>query len=75
MKYHALSNKAQAPKALDVHPFFIKDYEVAARNYPMRRISTIIASIREIDIKSKGVGANLSQEDLLKELLVSVIGF
>ena len=75
MKYHALSNKAQAPKALGVHPFFIKDYEVAARNYPMRRISAIIASIREIDIKSKGVGANLSQEDLLKELLVSVIGF
>ena len=41
----------------------------------MRRISTIIASIREIDLKSKGVGANLSQEDLLKELLVRVIGF
>ena len=75
MKYHALTNKSQAPKALGVHPFFIKDYEVAARNYPMRSISKIIASIREIDLKSKGVGANLSQEDLLKELLVRVIGF
>ena len=74
MKYHALANKSQAPKALGVHPFFIKDYEVAARNYPMRRISSIIASIREIDVKSKGVGANLTQADLLKELLVSVVG-
>ncbi len=74
MKYHALPNKSQAPKALGVHPFFIKDYEVAARNYPMRRISVIISSIREIDVKSKGVGANLTQGDLLKELLVSVIG-
>lgn len=73
MKYHTLPNKSQAPKALGVHPFFIKDYEVAARNYPMRRISAIIASIREIDVKSKGVGGNLSQADLLKELLVNVI--
>lgn len=74
MKYHALANKSQAPKALGVHPFFIKDYEVAARNYSMRRISTIITSIREIDVKSKGVGANLTQADLLKELLVNVVG-
>lgn len=74
MKYHALVNKSQAPKVLGVHPFFIKDYETAARNYPMRRISAIIASIREIDVKSKGVGANLTQADLLKELLVKVVG-
>ncbi len=74
MKYHTLTNKSQAPKALGVHPFFIKDYEIAARNYPMRRISSIIASIRVIDVKSKGVGGNLSQADLLKELLVNVIG-
>ena len=74
MKYHTLASKSQAPKALGVHPFFMKDYEIAARNYPMRRISAIITSIREIDVKSKGVGANLTQADLLKELLVKVIG-
>ncbi len=73
MKYHALPNKSQAPKALGIHPFFIKDYEVAARNYPMRKVSAVIASIREIDVKSKGVGANLTQADLLKELLVKVL--
>ena len=74
MKYHALPNKSQAPKALGVHPFFIRDYEVAARNYPMRRVSSIIATIREIDVKSKGVGANMTQADLLKELLVKIVG-
>jgi DNA polymerase-3 subunit delta len=73
MKYHALPNKSQAPKALGVHPFFIKDYEVAARNYPMRKVSSVIAIIREIDVKSKGVGANMTQADLLKELLVKVM--
>lgn len=73
MKYQTLSNKSQAPKALGVHPYFIKDYEIAARNYPMRKISGIIASIREVDLKSKGVGANLSHGDILKELLIEVL--
>ncbi len=73
LKYHALSNKADAAKQLGISPYFIKDYELAARNYPMKKVSLIIGSIREIDLKSKGVGAsNLSQGDLLKELLDSI---
>jgi DNA polymerase-3 subunit delta len=73
LKYHALANKAQASKVLAINPYFVKDYEIAARNYPMKKVSAIISSIREIDVKSKGVGANLSQGDLLKELLVKVM--
>lgn len=73
LKYHALSNKSEAPKALGVNPYFIKDYEQAARNYSMKKVSAVIASIREIDMKSKGVGAaNLSHGDLLKELMVKI---
>lgn len=73
LKYHALTNKAGAAKALGISPYFIKDYQIAARNYPMKRISAIISSIREIDMKSKGVGANnLPQGDLLKELLIKI---
>ncbi len=73
LKYHALSDKREAAKALGVHPFFIKDYQTAARNFPMKKVSAAIAAIREVDMKSKGVGAaNLSEGDLLKELLVSI---
>ena len=73
LKYHALTNKGDAARALGVSPYFIKDYQLAARNYPMKKVSAIISSIREIDMKSKGVGAsNLSQGDLLKELLVKI---
>lgn len=73
LKYHALSNKSLASKVLGVSPYFVKDYETAAQNYTMKKISGIIASIREIDMKSKGVGAaNLPQGDLLKELLIKV---
>lgn len=75
LKYHALADTREAPKALGVHPFFIKDYQLAARNYPMRKVSAVIAGIRTVDMKSKGVGAgNMSQEDLLKELLIEIFG-
>lgn len=73
LKYHALTDKEKAPKVLGVNPYFINDYQVASRNYPMKKVSKIIGVIRDIDMKSKGVGAaNLSQGDLLKELLVLI---
>lgn len=73
LRYHALTNKADASRALGVNPFFVKDYQRAAGNYPMKKVSAIISTIRDIDMKSKGVGAaNLSQGDLLKELLVKI---
>lgn len=70
--YHALSNKSEAASALGVHPFFLKEYEAAAGAYPMRKVSAVIEVIRDIDLKSKGVGASISQEDLLKELLIGI---
>jgi DNA polymerase-3 subunit delta len=51
----------------------VKDYEVAFRNYPMKKVSAIVATLRDIDVKSKGVGASsMSQHDLLKELLIKI---
>ncbi len=75
LKYHGLKDKNPKTVApiLGVSPFFLKDYDVALRNYPMKKVSSIIASLRDIDVKSKGVGANaLPTHDLLKEMLVSI---
>ena len=38
----------------------------------MKRVSAIIATLRQIDLKSKGLGAtnNLSEADLRKELII-----
>lgn len=73
--YHGLKDKSQSnvAKVLKVNPFFVKDYEEAFRNYPMRKVSAIINAIRDMDMKSKGVGgANISDYDLYKELLVTI---
>lgn len=70
--YHALEKNADAAKALKIHPYFLNDYVTAARNIPMKKASEAIATIREVDLKSKGVGGSLSQADLLKELYVAL---
>ncbi len=75
LQYHGLKDKspANASKVLRVNPYFMKDYDIALRNYPMRKVSSIVATLRDIDVKSKGVGANATpQSDLLKEMLVKI---
>lgn len=67
-------DKNTVAKALKVNPFFVGEYISAAKNYPMKQVSHIINLLRDADVKSKGVGAyNLSQGDLLKELLVRIM--
>ncbi|MBU2996399.1 DNA polymerase III subunit delta [Cellulophaga baltica] len=75
LQYHGLSdhNPKNVAKVLGVNPYFVKEYQVAAKNYPMRKVSGVIAALRELDVKGKGVGANLAQKDLLKELLVKIM--
>ncbi|WP_416444004.1 DNA polymerase III subunit delta [Leeuwenhoekiella sp. A16] len=76
LTYHGLpsTDKASVAKALGVNPYFVSEYITASRNYPMKKVSYIINLLRDADVKSKGVGAyNLSQGDLLKELLVGIM--
>lgn len=75
LQYHGLKDKSSgnAAKVLRVNPYFLKDYDIALRNYPMKKVSAIVAKLRDIDVKSKGVGANaVPQHDLLKEMLVTI---
>ncbi|RYJ45006.1 DNA polymerase III subunit delta [Flavobacterium beibuense] len=75
LQYHGLKDKSagNAAKVLKVNPYFMKDYDIALRNYPMKKVSGIVNALRDIDVKSKGVGANaISQADLLKEMLVKI---
>ncbi len=54
-------------------PLFLNDYTAAAKNFPMRRISSVFQTLRTIDVKSKGVGANLKPLDLYQELIFRIL--
>jgi len=76
LQYHGLTDRSARNVAgvLRINPYFVSEYQIAAKNYPMKKASQIISSLRELDMKGKGVGAqNMSQADLLKELLVKII--
>ena len=76
LHYHGLSDhsKSNVASTLKINPFFVSEYQIAARNFPMKKVSQIVSSLRDIDTKSKGVGVtNLSHNDLLKELLTKIL--
>ncbi|MFJ1492045.1 DNA polymerase III subunit delta [Capnocytophaga canis] len=76
LAYHGLTDQSDqnVAKVLGKNPYFVKEYHIAARNYPMKTVSGIIEKLREIDMKSKGVGSvNMSQSDLLKELVIKIL--
>lgn len=75
LQYHGLKDKSPAnvTKVLKVNPYFVQDYALATRNFPMKKVSYIVETLRDVDLKSKGVGASqLHDSDLLKELLVKI---
>ena len=75
LQFHGLNDKSprHVASSLRINPYFVNEYILAARNYPMKKVSGIIAALREFDIKSKGVQSNaVPQGDLLKELLARI---
>ena len=76
LHFHGLNDKSprNVASALKINPYFVNDYINAARHYPMKKVSNIVATLRDFDVKSKGVGANaIPQGDLLKEMLVYIL--
>jgi DNA polymerase-3 subunit delta len=75
LQYHGLKDKSKfnAAKVLGVNPFFMDEYATASKNYPMRKVSQIIEIIRDMDVKSKGVGSgSMKEADILKELVYKI---
>lgn len=73
---HGLNDKSPRAiaSALKINPYFVSEYTTAAKHYPMKKVSQVIAVLREFDVKGKGVGANaVPQGDLLKELMFRVL--
>lgn len=77
LKYHYLPDKSpqNAAKVMGVHSFFLKEYEMAARNFTRRKVFDIIHQLSIYDLKSKGlnVGPNTSSGDILREMVFKIL--
>ncbi len=76
LKLHYASDQSQNALAsvLGVNPFFVKDYQAAARNYPISECVRCIAVLRDFDMKSKGYNiGEASQKDLYREMIFKIL--
>ena len=73
--YHYSKDRSQQniARELGISPFFVKDYELAARSYNLGKTMQIISYLRECDIKSKGVESNTDHGGLMKELMFKIL--
>ena len=76
LNYHFLEDKSQnnVASVLQVHPFFVKTYISAAKNYNIKKLVEIVGILREFDMKSKGWGnVSASQADLQREMIYRIL--
>jgi DNA polymerase III subunit delta len=73
---HSIKDKSRKNVAaiLKINLFFVGEYEIAAKSYPVGKVVQIISLLREYDVKSKGFGnVSASAGDLLKELIFKIL--
>ena len=76
LNYHFLEDKSQnnVASVLQVHPFFVKTYVSAAKNYNIKKLVEIISILREFDMKSKGWGnVSATPADLQREMIYRIL--
>jgi DNA polymerase-3 subunit delta len=74
--YHKLPDKSRNNVAsmLKVSPYFVSEYEIAARNYQPAQLEGVIENLRIYDMRSKGVeNVSASGDELVKELVYKIL--
>lgn len=77
------ASQTRRPMASDVElarllklgsPFFVKEYMMAAGNYPNKKAFDVVAMLRDFDMRSKGMNAGSGGDgELLRELVLKII--
>lgn len=72
--YHGLSDKTRenVARALGINPYFVTEYQLAAKSFSLTKTRQVISWLREYDLKAKG-GSMASEGDLLKELIYKIL--
>jgi DNA polymerase III subunit delta len=67
-------NPKDIAATLQINPYFVKDYQSAARRFNAKKTVAIIAWLREYDMKAKGYdNVSAGPGDLLKELVFKIM--
>jgi DNA polymerase III subunit delta len=68
------ASDADLARILSVNPYFVKEYRVAAKNYPLGKVIDCITYIHQADLRSKGVDAGgMDDAENLRELIFKIM--
>lgn len=73
---HQSSDKSERSIAalIGVNPYFVREYLVATRNYPLFKVMQNIKFLHEADLQSKGIGfATKKEGEVLEELVFKLM--
>lgn len=76
LMYHYMNDKSPAnvAKELGINPYFVRDYQTAARRFPAGKTFLIIGYLRETDARLKGINNPSAKDaDLWKELIYRIL--
>ena len=76
LKVHYATDPSQNALAatLGVNPYFVRDYQLAARNFSIGDCVRCISVLREFDLKSKGYNSGeVSEKDLYREMIFKLL--
>ncbi len=76
MIYLSLPDKSSGnvASALKINPYFVRNYQTAAKHYNILKVKQTIAYLREYDMRSKGFNNNSTTPgDLLRELIFKIM--
>ena len=78
LRYHAAvadhASRQEIASAIGINPYFIGDYEAAARNYPLKKCMKVIAVLREYDYRSKSNARGSADDgELMLELISRIL--
>jgi DNA polymerase-3 subunit delta len=77
IKYHSAPNHADnqtLARTIGISPYFLDQYRMAAKNYPMVSLERAIKVLYDMDLKSKGVGnASTKSPELMIEMVSKLL--
>ncbi|MGB0356650.1 MAG: DNA polymerase III subunit delta [Cytophagales bacterium] len=76
LRYHHLAGTPPETqvKALQIHPYFLKTYQKAARCHPVPAVLGHLQALYQADLKLKGIqNATIQEGEILKELVLCLV--
>ena len=76
MAFHSIKDKSRnnVASVLGINPYWVKEYQVASKRFPVNKTIAVISLLREYDMKSKGMGnVSTPQGELLREMVYKIM--